>query len=113
MSNEYITVPLTGRRPVRILEADWPVVAEAKWPRGPLAFQADRKRRLRVRVHADGRAIVTGEYETRWQGERSYAGGECVDAGADIPQAIQRVAREMGMEDLAEDCIGKLPPVTI
>jgi hypothetical protein len=136
------TITLTGRPPVRIVEDDWPVVAQAtgKAYEGEFEFQSNRTTRMaiRVRQHADGRTIVyaTYDYDTRWQHERcrQYKAGEMFPVnGADagrigdtepIIAAINRVASEMAglvgdgpgglsFRDLARECIADLPAVEL
>lgn len=102
-------ITLTGRAPVRIVEADWPLIARASDHDGYVASQADRTWTLRVRQHDDGRTIVYGVYSTSWQGERDEAAGELLDAGEDIPAAIHRVAESCGCERLVAACIADLP----
>lgn len=83
------TITLTGRPPVRIVEDDWPVMADGEvddHDGGQVRYQADRSTTatIRVRQHrTDGRTIVYGvwEYDTRWQGEQ----GRTERAGVLIP----------------------------
>lgn len=120
------TLTLTGRRPVTIVEAEWPVIAKGadSWHDNQYEFQANRKEKasIRVRQHADGRAIVTAayDYDSNWQGEanREYRGGELVDAGADLASVIGRVGRLMvesagdtrvDLHMVIRDCIAALP----
>lgn len=121
-----LTITLTGRPPVRIDEADWPVIASATYSAhdGPIECRANRRwsGAIRVRQHADGRAIVyaTASYDSQWQGERDYSlrGGELLPAGSDLADAISRVHasleeagvdRGRGWDALAADCIADLP----
>jgi len=134
---KFRTITLTGRRPVKINEAEWPTLAQGVWTDhdGTIREQANRTwtLSLRVRQHADGRAIVyaTYEYDTQFQGEPDYACrvGRLVDAGADLPTIITEVGRLMDdrLEDLADrpaegrqhvrdvvaDAIADLPAETI
>lgn len=104
------TITLTGRRPIKIREDEWPIFAEAKRGIGG-AYERDwtRSWRLVVRQHADGRAIVYWAYETRWQGEHDRRGGELLTAGADLGDAIRRVGETLGNEDVIQDCLADLP----
>lgn len=105
------TITLTGRPPVRIIEADWPVIAHGRyhWYNGQYESQADRTTRahLRVRQHADGRAIVYGTYDhsTIWQGESDHEcrDGQLVPTGGDVVQAIQAVG-DMLTERSGDEC---------
>ena len=110
------TITLTGRAPVTIVEADWPIIAKADADdaRQPeLAVEANRKWQLRVRRHADGRTIVYGTYSTHYQGDRDRRAGSMLTAAlfeADIANAIVHVADALGgPERLAQDCIADLP----
>lgn len=118
------TITLTGRPPVKISDADWPVIASAYHKRWDNQYesQANRVNKgwLKVRQHADGRAIVYGrdDYDTQWQGEANhcYRGGELLEPGADIAAAVLRVATalvERGADDamlqIAHECIANLP----
>mgnify|MGYP000112006900 FL=1 len=107
---EQLTITLTGRRPVRIKKAEWPIIAAADWHDGEVRWQADRVWRLTVRQHADGRAIVYGVHETAVQTEHDRRGGELLPPGADIPAAVYRVAENLGFDRwLAERVIADLP----
>lgn len=130
--NPYLTITLTSARPVKILKADWPIVAEATergWD-GEHEFQSFRstKAAIRVRQHADGRAIVYGSYhhESQYQGERGVEvrGGMLLDAGADIVAAIEEVAAGLAdrigdghhgidMVELGHGCVAHLPAVEV
>jgi hypothetical protein len=104
------TITLTGRRPVKIVEDEWPVIAVGKDHGGQIECQADRSWVVRVRQHADGRALIYGVYETRWQGESGSRGGKMLDAGDDIIAGIRSVAESIGAsEDVAQECIADLP----
>jgi hypothetical protein len=114
--NPYLTITLTGARPLKILKADWPVIAEATDSAHDNQYesQANRKSKmsLRVRQHIDRRTIVYGaySYDTDWQNGRNLEirGGEMIDCSAvragqmldaaaiaDIPAAIRRVAEQL------------------
>lgn len=118
------TITLTGRPPVKVTDDTWPIIAEGShtdWD-NQYEFQANRRWNgwLMVRQHEDGRAIVYGrdDYDTQYQGEDGYCyrGGELLEAGADIPAAITRVAEELvgrganrKMLEVAHECIANLP----
>jgi hypothetical protein len=108
-------VVLTGRPPVAIHEADWPIIADG----------AGRPRRahqhLRVRRHADGRVLVYGprEYSRHFVG-RYYGRGVLLDLGApmvEIVGAIHAVCTDLAAADgrngqwyaVAQECIADLP----
>lgn len=111
------TITLTGRPPVTIIETDWPVTAHGYWHDSKNGIEHDWTRRadIRVRQHADGRAIVYGTRRTKWQGERDLAAGELL-TGTDtaaLIAAIRRVAVAIGHDELAQETIADLPPETI
>lgn len=118
------TITLTGRQPVTIKDEDWPIIAQGDWSDhdNQYEFQANRKWSawLRVRQHADGRAIAYGRYDYhtafRNEADKRYRDGELLEAGADIPAAIQRVGRSLWdrsedehMRDVIAECIADLP----
>jgi hypothetical protein len=134
MANEYLTITLTGKPPVKIKKDDWEILAQASENDrhgAQIGNQPNRETdwNIKVRQHADGRAIVyaTYSYDTAFQGESGLGlrGGELLDAGADIPAAIERVAdiiaarlpdgdRDAGVfARLAQECIADLPAVEI
>ena len=93
-----LTITLTDRPPVKITEADWPVIADGSWKDwdNTYEFQANRTWAawLKVRQHADGRTIVYGgySYTTQFQNESgaSYREGQMITPSAeDYPEAAQ------------------------
>jgi hypothetical protein len=132
MGERKIVVVLTGRLPVRILDDHWPVIAEAiyEWHDGEIRQQANRHVDIyvRVRQHADDRAIVYGRYgyDTHFTHEQSESQrvGSLLAPGGDMPAAISEIAAQLiermsdqGMHrhirDVANDCIADLPPQDI
>jgi hypothetical protein len=126
MEPERLTIRLTGRAPMRIVETDWPIIGHGEYLdyEGEFVSQSNRTTRINIRVrqHADGRVIVHGDYEydTRWVKERDrvcYA-GELVEPGGDIVEAVRRVGGELAMlsgnadavRDAVIECINDLPP---
>ena len=133
------TITLTGRPPVKIVEEQWPVLAEASYHdyEGEYDFQSFRHWRgsIVLRQHADGRAIVYAvcTYQTACQNENGYAqrAGELLRPAAfptgqtvggaetaDIIAAIRRVHASIDIVDddhldmwrlLADECIADLP----
>lgn len=131
------TITLTDARPVTIREELWPVIAHASydWHDGEVRCQANRTvgARIRVRRHADGRAIVYGTY-TRSSNfrhddeEGSGRAGRRLDATAtedDVIAAIRRVTADLAetawraerdrreILALAAECIADLPPTDL
>ena len=130
------TITMTGRPPVKIREDEWPIIAAGDWDEhdGQIAQQANRtwSLTLRVRQHADGRAIVYGTYfyGTNFQHESSFgARAGILVAGGDLPAAITKVGETLRarMEDADDnaakglrhiqaavaECIGDLPAETL
>ena len=108
-------ITLTNRPPVRIMDADWPLIAKG-WDGDNRAIpqQSNREWTIRVRQHADGRSIVYGIYDTAWQGEANMAAGELLAAGDDLVSAIRRVGADIEASDRAiRACIADLPAETI
>ena len=121
---DTLTVTLTGRRPVQIDKAEWPIVASADddslshrgidyacYQEALARGEADRYR-LKVRQHADGRTIVYGVLDaaTAWTGNEDHRGGELLAPGADVAAAIRRVGEECGLPDrVIRDCVADLP----
>ena len=116
------TITLTGRRPVTINEDEWPVIAKAS---GDNYQGLDPARHvqastqgeldeysLRVRQHADGRAIVYGTYTEGWHSSHDglTRAGELVDAGGSIEYVIMSVGETLRVsKQLVADCIADLP----
>lgn len=106
------TITLTDRRPIRIDDDAWPIVAVGKWHEGQHESQANRTAAIRVREHGDGRRIVYGVATSAWQGEGGASAGYLLDAAAGddaTVRAIHDVAARIGHPDLAADCIADLP----
>lgn len=125
---ERLTINLTGRRPVSIVKADWPVIAEVEHEdfEGEYRMQANRITdfMIKVRRHVDGRAIVYGKhsFETRWASERggTFRRGELLDRDDDICHAIKRVCEDLEEASgnpvwsrMVNDCINDMPAVEI
>jgi hypothetical protein len=116
------TITLTDRRPVSIVESEWPVIAKAT---GDSYASADYSRHqqalgrgeldeyaIRVRQHADGRAIVYAVFSaaSAWTGSQDAKGGELLPTGADLAAAIRRVGEDCGIPDaVIRECIADLP----
>jgi hypothetical protein len=132
MGEKKIVIVLTGRPPVRISDDHWPVIAEGmyEWHDGEIRQQANRHVDIyiRVRQHADGRAIVYGHYgyDTHFTHEQSESQrvGSLLAPGGDIPAAISEIAAQLidrvsdnrmhrHIRDVANDCIADLPPQDI
>lgn len=141
MSTEpkYRTITLTGRRPVRIREDHWPIVADGTWADhdGQVEAKANRRWRLNIRVrqHEDGRAIVYGvyDYDTHHQGTAGFMcrAGALMAPGDDLPMAIaevgevirRRICNDAPVDHaqsgsahvsaVVAECIGELEPETL
>lgn len=113
-------ISLTGRAPVEIVEADWPVIATAAWHdsnRAPELYgdRAGCKCLLYVRKHADSRVLVYGVFEP---GKSDPAGQGVIRAGyllpmvtsRNVPDAIASVGRLIGASpNLVQACLDALP----
>ena len=104
MTITICTIALTGRRPVMIFDAEWPIVSD-------VASDEDGHSRLTVRQHSDGRSIV---YAVRLGFDgRAVRKGEVVGAVGDVVEAICRVADCCGVFPLTDECIEGMPPVSL
>ena len=104
------TITLTGRAPVTIDEAVWPVVARAAKDRDHNNQELFRRYYLTVRKHADGRALVYGTYSTSWQGEEGKRGGYQIDKEADVAATIAEVGELIGApQSVIDECVADLP----
>lgn len=118
-------VTLTDRAPVKIVEADWPVIAKASGDsyggRDPGRFRQAAMQgeidmyTLVVRRHADGRTLVYGVVDAAiaaWgqpaAGE-DWRGGELVPAGGDLALVIKRIAEGHIPDSVIRECIADLP----
>lgn len=112
-TEKKLTISMTRRPPISVAPSQWGTIADARWYAGAIECQASEDGYLRVRRHADGRAIVYGQRGIgpggMPAGYRSRYGGEILAAGADIAAAILRVAESCGLEMIAEECIADLP----
>jgi len=108
IDDEIITIVLTGRRPVKIRDRDWPCIAQAgqTWAEW-IGF-------LQVRQHADGRTIVYA----RWHNRHA---GDLLGPREDVVAAIKRVHARIVVDDdyvtiwhdLLDKCIADLPAETL
>ena len=112
------TITLTDRRPVTIDEAEWPIVAVGDERPGsshngtPVPNYETDRYTIRVRQHADGRAIVyvVVDAATAWTGTADYRGGVLLTAGSDIAAAILSVGEAAGCPaSVIRECIADLP----
>ncbi len=101
------TITLTNAAPVRIRDIDWPILSQSTWD-----DDADTLTWwLKVRQHADGRALVYGGRDH--DSEPDVRGGELVETGGDIVGAIRRVAATVGAKECGDECIARLPAVEL
>ena len=103
MTITICTIALTGRRPVMIFDAEWPIVSD-------VASDEDGHSRLTVRQHSDGRSIV---HAVRLSDGHVVRKGEVVGAVGDVVEAICRVADCCGVFPLTDECIEGMPPVSL
>ena len=113
-------ITLTNRAPVMIVEADWPTVAEANDRPGSFINGTPRPNYecdhlvLKVRQHADGRALVYGVIDAAdgWTQTEDWRGGEVLPAGSDLAAAIRRVGEHFPAY-MVRSCIADLPAEAI
>ena len=110
-----ITIVLSERRPIRIVDDEWPVLASAASHDGMVRSQANTLRTIRVREHADGRRIVYGWIRAGGGGKpiswRGTNGGFLVAAGDEdeTVRAIRRMAGVIGDPLVADECLANMP----
>jgi hypothetical protein len=130
MKEKRRIITLTNRSPVRIVENDWPVIAQGHC--GSEAAECNIE--VRVRRHRDGRAIVYG----RFSYDYSYSYGVPVDsptrirgrvghlseADADLAASLRIIGdyvcervfnRDMHkfVVEAVDDCFAHLPPTEV
>jgi len=131
---KHRTITLTDRRPVQIDEQEWPVIARADGSSfgdgDPSRYEQARHRGeideyiMIVRQHADGRALVYAVVSaaiSAWSqpaGGVDYRGGELLEPGEDLVEAIRRVGQAAATESvmpthMIRECIADLPAETI
>lgn len=119
------TITLTDHAPVTIREDEWPEIARGSWYHGcgQGSQNGEHRAAVRVRQHADGRALVYVTSSGGCQCDLPYPrGGRLLAAGTDLPSAIRAVVRsefkglaglrEEDEEDpqrIAANCIADLP----
>jgi hypothetical protein len=121
--NPKLTISLTGRRPVTILKAAWPIIAIAE------RRTEETSSKLIVRKHEDGRSIVYGIWSagaTCYPGVPDVRGGELLEPSLEVDElnalapAIVRVGEWMAdnvpsetdkilFRQLTNQCIADLP----
>lgn len=95
------TITLTDRAPVTIVEAEWPEIASGRYQTPTSIISGGDGTvttiAIRVRQHADGRAIVYGtDHRTGADGYTSRAGQYLVFGGGDlIADAIHAVGQDL------------------
>lgn len=113
-----LEIKMSERRPVKIVVADWPIVASAHRHNGTIACQANYEWDIIVREHADGRRLVygwlrrgPGGVRADWRG--SEGGFLLPSADSETIRAIRRIGGIIGDEALADECIADLSPEAI
>jgi len=111
------TITLSTHAPVRIREADWPIVSQSTHT-DDRGANAEETTWIKIRRHSDGRTVVYGGCDVVHRGLAVQApalrGGELLPAGGDVVAAIWRLARELDAPALCtREVIAKLPPVEI
>jgi hypothetical protein len=95
-TTDRIEIPMSERRPLKIVKVDWPSIAYGEEYSGQYDFQAFDGVEIRVRRHADGRMVVYGEAGD-WKGggrpeRESRTAGFLLSADDDVVRTIRRVA---------------------
>lgn len=125
------TITMTDTPPVRVREADWPVIAHGRHYSydGQYDFQANwlLEIDIRVRKHTDGRMLVYGKYEYI---DKHAGGVDVVHRAGRLYQQIEPVALVGAIRDVGEtiaggsdydervheavaECIAELPPMDL
>lgn len=101
---------------MRIKKECWPRIATAFIHDGDqgLACRANRRWRISVRQHADGRCIVYGSYNSSWQHEADLDAGYLLDASEATNEGLVRAIRRVGgviecSDVLVQQAIAALP----
>jgi len=115
-TTKTITITMSDRAPIKVVAADWPVIARADWHSGEHACQANEEAWLKVREHADGRRIVYADRDSgpggMALGYRGTAAGYLIgapNAEAETVRAIRRAAGVIDKSELGDECIADLP----
>jgi hypothetical protein len=110
-TTDKIKITMSERRPMSVSKAEWPSIAYGEDFAGQYDFQSFDGARIRVRRHADGRAIVYG-YAGDWDGggrqsrENRKAGFlvQASEPGEALVRAIRRVAGILS----ETECVGEM-----
>ena len=127
-TNKTITITMSDRSPIKIVAADWPVIARADWHSGSHACQANEEAWLKVREHEDGRRIIYSDRDSgpggMAIGYRGTAAGYLIGApnahdctygvareraATETVRAIRRAAGVIDRPELGDACIADLP----
>jgi hypothetical protein len=125
MRDKHRTITLTNRAPVRIVEDEWPIIAEGRC--GSEAMRCNIE--VRVRQHRDGRAIVYGRFSYNYSWDPPFDRlmhlrgrvGHLSDAGTDLAASFHIVGdylrERVHDQDMhtfiaaaITDCFAHLPP---
>jgi len=112
-SKKKLTITMSERRPLSVVEEDWPIIARADDHDGQVECQANHVRTIRVREHEDGRRIVYGWLSAGRGGVpagwRGASGGFLVTGEDETVRAIRRIGGIIGDDKLADECIADMP----
>lgn len=129
----HVEVPLTGRRSVRVVAADWPLIAEflasetQPWSDSMELFVYWE---MKVREHADGRKLICATYSSgpswvpgkrfdvrSYHLDRGYLLDKNVDLGEEVKKLCDEMAKLECRGDDAKrwsafypDILAELPP---
>lgn len=117
-------IALSGRRPIVIDTEQWSRIADATGDSGrygpgmtPRRLEEYSTWQIVARQHNDGRVLVyvvtddSGAVWGRPLPSGCHDGGELLEPGADVVEAIQRVGRDCGVPaSEIRDCVASLAP---
>jgi|HubBroStandDraft_1064217.scaffolds.fasta_scaffold67913_3 hypothetical protein len=123
-SPKRVKITMSDRRPLTIVENEWPLVASAEQHDGAVECQANHVWAIRVRQNAIGTRIVygwlregRGGSHAGWRGAEggflvaALGGGEADED--ETVRAIRRVGGIIEDSKMADECIADLPAETI
>jgi hypothetical protein len=111
-------IELTNRRPVKIFEDEWPVIASGVITDPVpviIGLNYIRLQSLYVRQNADGRALVYYTIDNATERTRQRSGGTLMPSGGNLEETIRTVGIDsmagaaLNHDLLAAQCFAKLP----
>ena len=102
-TEKRIVINMTGRRPVSVIDSEWPIVAHAEYFSGPSPEESVVAGWLTVRRRGQGRTLVFGSSTVGDQ-------GELIPTGVNAERAIRHIATELDCCPLAALVLNQLEP---